>query len=213
VSDRPQDPPERPEPGASGRPRERFHGRVAGAARGCEWPGCDQAGEFRAPKSLRSAGDPSPSAYRWYCLEHVREFNAAYNFFDQLTPEEKEALERGHPSWDRATRPFASNGTVWTTDPPDMLDPLDLLKTQPRRRAAAKTAANGHILSAAELKALTTLGLDEKASAREIRSSYKRLLKRYHPDQNGGDRSLESLLQGVLEAYGVLSKSPAFAAG
>ena len=49
---------------------------------------------------------------------------------------------------------------------------------------------------------------DDKAG---LRRRYSELVRRYHPDRNGGDRSSEGKLQGVVEAYQLLRKAAAFA--
>jgi hypothetical protein len=192
---------------APARPRERFHGRVVSdEPRCCQWAGCQEAGEFRAPKSPRQTSSADPKDYQWFCLDHVRAFNAAYDYFKGLSPEEIAALQRGHPAWDRATRPFASNANVWGDPAAEILDPLDLFARQ--RAAKPSTTArrpDGTLLTPEDLRALKALGLDETATDRDIRTRYKQLLKRYHPDQNGGDRAHEAKLQSVLQAYGRIS--------
>ena len=48
------------------------------------------------------------------------------------------------------------------------------------------------------------MNLSEAASAGDIRQRYRELVKRLHPDANGGDRSLEDRLQAVIRAYETL---------
>ena len=66
----------------------------------CAWEGCDQPGAFRAPKGHRAEGE-----YHNFCLEHVRHYNHAFNFFSGMNPDEMEShLNRsaqtdGRPSW------------------------------------------------------------------------------------------------------------------
>jgi curved DNA-binding protein CbpA len=71
-------------------------------------------------------------------------------------------------------------------------------------------SANGQLLSGDDRKALTVLGLGNDADRRAVRSAYSRLVRKYHPDRNGGDRSHEKALQSVLDAYAHLRMSPAF---
>ncbi len=58
-----------------------------------------------------------------------------------------------------------------------------------------------------EAKALETLGLDAKATGAAIKSRYKELVKRHHPDANGGDRGSEDRFRDVLQAYRVLKQA------
>src|SRR4029450_381301 len=58
-----------------------------------------------------------------------------------------------------------------------------------------------------EAKALETLGLDTKATGKDIKARYKELVKRHHPDANGGDRGSEDRFRDVLQAYRVLKQA------
>lgn len=49
------------------------------------------------------------------------------------------------------------------------------------------------------------LGVDRKASADEIRSAYRKLAMKYHPDKNQGDKKAEDRFKEINEAYQVLS--------
>ena len=186
----------------------RFHGRIGTGERICEWPGCTEPGEFRAPpREGRRPGD-GPGAWRWFCLDHVREFNTGYNFFEGMTISEIEAQQRPFAGWERETRAFAANagnGPKWS----DFIDPLDAIGAKFARERPR--AANGHPYGEAERKAMKVLGLEPDADRRALRQRYADLLRRYHPDRNGGDRAHEKALQDVIAAYTALKSSPAFA--
>ena len=62
-----------------------------------------------------------------------------------------------------------------------------------------------------EAQALETLGLGMKTDRKRLRQRYSELVRRYHPDRNGGDRSYEARLGRVVEAYQLLRKSKALA--
>lgn len=182
-----------------------FYGRVDGAEHRCEADGCALSGEFRAPRS--NTGDRA-AGWHWFCLEHVRAFNAAYNYFNGMNPDEIAAAQNPHPSWERATQPFATNGTLDDVD-----DPLGILANRyGRRRFDEAVSRGGKPVSPADRKALTVLRLDSTARFADIRRVYKELVRRYHPDSNGGDRSLEGKLQEVIDAYTHLKSAAAFAA-
>ncbi len=51
----------------------------------------------------------------------------------------------------------------------------------------------------------TILGVGKNASAREIKASYRKLAKKYHPDKNQGDKAAEEKFKKLSEAYAVLS--------
>ena len=186
---------------------KRFHGRVEGRAQHCAEPGCAAPGEFRAPGALRPGFD-GPGDWRWFCLDHVRAFNSGYNYFDGMTADEISAAQNPYGGWDRETRAFAANGSPaprWA----DFADPLDAIgaRFQPQRRARK----DGRELSEADRGRLAILGLDLDADRRALRLRYAELVRLYHPDRNGGDRSHEKALQAVIEAYTALKGRPIFA--
>ncbi|ODU21119.1 MAG: molecular chaperone DnaJ [Sphingomonas sp. SCN 67-18] len=186
----------------------RFHGRVP-REEPCAVPGCAEAGEFRAPAERAEDGGEGPRPWRWLCLDHVREFNAGYNYFSGMSSAEIEAEQRPFAGWARETRAFAANGSPgprWA----DFIDPLDAIGARFGRKAEPQRA-DGRPLSGADRKALATLGLGADADRRALRRRYADLLHRYHPDRNGGDRSHEKALQEVIAAYAQLKSAPAFA--
>jgi hypothetical protein len=184
----------------------KMHGRVEGARARCAVPGCHAPGEFKAP--LQPANFDGPGSWRFLCLDHVREHNAKYNFFDGMTPEEITRAQSPLAGWDRPSRKFAANGA----DPPprwsDFSDPLDAIAT---RFGHIREAGKASRFSKQERRALSVLGLGEDADRHQLRKRYSGLVRRYHPDKNGGDRSHEKRLGEVIEAYQRLRKAPAFA--
>ena len=197
---------------SSGKRETRFHGRVE-SHRGCDRPGCGEAGEFRAPaENNRRGGLDGPGAWRWFCLDHVREFNSGYNYFSGMSPDEIDAAQNPYGGWDRETRAFSTSGSP----PPrwaDFIDPLDAIGARFKTAAASTDGArkDGRELSEIDRKSLRVLGLGTDTDRRALRQRYADLVRRYHPDRNGGDRSHEKALQAVIAAYTQLKSRPAFA--
>jgi hypothetical protein len=183
------------------RKTDRFHGRVRdGVPRCCDVPDCPEPGEFRAPRSR----SPESDGHYHFCLDHVRDYNARWDYFSGLTRDQIEEAQRGHPSWERATFPFAHNGRESYVHPygpggPKLDDPVGAFAGQPR--FTRTTAAPG--VPEADRQALLTLGLEAtvRSDAAAIRRAYKALVRRYHPDSNGGDRRHEAQLRKVIDAY------------
>ena len=197
--------------------RPRFHGRVEGQSRACAVDGCEEVGEFRAPagRDADHAAD-GPPHWRWLCLDHVREFNAGYNFFAGMSADEISEAQRPYAGWERETRAFSSNaaspGPRWA----DFADPLDAIgagfrKKMDEARTELGMRKDGKPLSSEDRQALRTMDLAIDADRKSLRMRYTELVRRYHPDQNGGDRSHEKALQDVIAAYTHLRKAPAFA--
>lgn len=192
----------------------RFHGRIPGSQRACERPGCREAGEFRAPGRERPSFD-GPGDYRWFCLDHVREFNAGYDWFKGMTPDEILRAQSPLSGWERETRAFRPDAGIdaaprWA----DFADPLEAIQARARARKAdlahaAEATRRG--LSPEDRRAFEVLGLGFEADRKDLRSRYSQLVRKYHPDRNGGDRSHESRLQAVVEAYQRLKAVAQFA--
>ena len=199
---------------SSGKRQARFHGRVEQAEAVCAHPGCAAPGEFRAPPADgRRPGFDGPGDWRWLCLEHVREFNAGYNYFEGMSADEISAAQTPYGGWDRETRAFATGGADAPPRWADFADPLDAIGARFARRVdeANRPRTDGRELSGEDRKSLKVLGLSIDIDRRALRERYAELVRRYHPDRNGGDRSHEKALQDVIAAYTQLKSRPAFA--
>ena len=175
----------------------------------CQWDGCNEPGIHRAPVGRQAEGE-----YFRFCFEHVREYNKGFNYFSGVSASEiarfqKEALTGHRPTWT-----VASNGSARLA--PDfaqkrsgragyhnrMSDPFNLF-TAPRDQAPARERKAKPL----EAKALETLGLDTRATGPDIKARYKELVKRHHPDANGGDRGSEDRFRDVIQAYRMLKQA------
>lgn len=184
----------------------KWHGRVEGRQSRCAVPGCAEPGEFRAP--LTPGGFDGPGTWRLLCLDHVRQHNSAYNFFHGMSPDEIEAAQSPVAGWDRTVRAFAAAGAdpgpAWS----DFKDPLDAISARFRPGHSRARSAR---FDPRERHAMGVLGLSDDADRTALRRRYSELVRRYHPDRNGGDRSHEFQLGRVIEAYQLLKGSRAFA--
>lgn len=176
----------------------------------CDFPGCDLSGDYRAPKSRRPE-----TGHFWFCLSHVRDYNAAWDFFAGMNQQEIEAYQSGNATWHRPTwhigggRPGAGGNGREEMPTQGWYDPLDLmgeagLAGETGFAAGASGTAQGRPLSPAERKALADLDLEGRVTAQQIKARYKQLVKRFHPDANGGSRSAEEKLKRINQAYSYL---------
>ena len=195
--------------------QSKFHGRHEDADRQCEWPGCTGPGEFRAP-GYRPSGFDGPGEWRWFCLDHVREFNAGYDWFEGMSADEILAAQSPVSGWKTESAAFSPKAAVdgmprWQ----DFDDPLDAISARAngiksRAEREVKMAMDGRF-SQDEAKALEVMGLGLDTDMRRLRRRYSELVRRYHPDRNGGDRKFEARLNKVVDAYQLLKKSTVFA--
>jgi hypothetical protein len=146
----------------------------------------------------------------------VREFNAGYDWFEGMSAEEILAAQSPIAGWRTETRAFRPDAGVdgvprWA----DYADPLDAIAARARgirsrAEREGRMAASGRF-SREEAQALETMGLGSDTDRTRLRRRYSELVRRYHPDRNGGDRKHEAQLNAVVEAYQLLRKSAAFA--
>ena len=174
--------------------------------RPCEWQGCRAAATARAPKSREMLNE-----HYWFCQSHAAEYNKGWNFFagmseGEMRKHQAERVTGERPTWEfkasRMSREAASFSAKAGTGE-GYADPFDILGRRARAKAEAAEESRRK-LGLLERKALAELDLDETAEKSVIRARYTELVKRCHPDANGGDRSAEHRLQRVLKAYKTL---------
>ena len=192
-------------------------GAVDGTARGCEWPGCEEKAAYRAPTSPDRVHE-----FKWFCLDHVREYNKSWNFFSGWTEEDLEAQMVADRTWERPTwnlkdgrrRPGQSphaNGNAWSRW--GFADALDVLGENATLNPGAKDERRRRfkLLTKEEQRAMDTLGLPHEVENRaEVRQRYRELVKDLHPDMNGGNRGDEARLGRVIRAWEILKRSRGF---
>jgi len=173
--------------------------------RGCDHPDCRRAAVTRAPKARDLLND-----HYWFCQAHAAEYNRHWDFFAGMSEAQIRAHQAGAATGDRPTWTFqASRGSreamaSRSAAERAFADPFGLF-TAARRRA--EQAAMERRIGKIERNALADLDLDATAEPRTIRARYIELVKRCHPDANGGDRSAEHKLQRVIRAYQALRKA------
>lgn len=188
---------------------QRFHGRYETTDRCCDAPGCEESGEFRAP-GFRPPGFDGPGDYRWFCLDHIRAFNAGYDYFDGMSSDEILAAQSPLHGWETESRAFRPTAGIdaaprWA----DFADPLEAISARARAYRPAERR-DGKPVSPEERRCFDVLGLPLDADRRSLRERYSELLHRYHPDRNGGDRSREVRMREVVDAYQTLRRSRLF---
>lgn len=169
--------------------------------RKCEWAGCDNKAEHKAPKSRTNVHE-----YQWFCLDHVREFNRSWNFFDGWDEDEvreyQKAASTGHrPTWklgDKSTHPGAREGVENAEDPFRLFE---------RTRRQTDAPSPRRKLPKQVEDAFFTLGLRPPSSAKAIKDRYKELVKKFHPDANQGEKGYEERLKRIIDAYQNLKKA------
>jgi len=175
-------------------------------AKRCAKPGCAAAAEVYVPKTRLDMNDR-----QWLCREHLREHNQRWNYFAGMSDQEIErfcldSLTGHRPTWPLGKRGAATRTnenekertrSFWSHRVEDgfaVFEEAAESAPPPRRTRLTKM----------QLDALAVLNLEENATLHDIKARYKELVKRFHPDANGGDRGTEERLRQVIRAYGHL---------
>jgi hypothetical protein len=174
----------------------------------CQWPRCDAPAGHRAPK-----GRTRDNEYWQFCLEHVREYNNSYNYFagmsdDAIARYQKDSLTGHRPTWKMGSiggKERAKRARKEFRGPESAEDPFSLFGEAGDRTAGhARTAPEARKIFNAQRRALDALGLETDAKRVDIKARFKMLVKRHHPDANGGDRGSEDRLREIIQAYNYL---------
>ncbi len=174
----------------------------------CDWPGCERPGQHKAPRGRDQEGE-----YYSFCVDHVRQYNKSYNYFTGMKDEDVAAFQKdarnGHrPTWKMGENAAATSkikrGRGDSSSggfKPGMgrSDPFGLFGEDDAQETARRRPVRN-----AERKALNALGLDDTATSEEIKAKYKSLVKKHHPDANGGSRDSEDRFREIVQAYDYL---------
>jgi hypothetical protein len=164
----------------------------------CAKPGCPNEGLYPAPRNRQHLRD-----YLWLCLDHVRDYNRAWNYFDGLNGPALEAEIRKATTWERPSWKFgtsSSGKTGWQGAAPEFEDDFGFFEEGPAR----ETAFAG--MDAEEKEAWRIFDMAPVSDPVLLKQRYNELAKRYHPDHNGGDAGAEEKLKKINLAYSVLRK-------
>lgn len=165
----------------------------------CDYGGCNEKGEFLAKTKS--------SAKFFYCLNHIKDFNKNYNFFEGMSEEEVvdyqiSAIIGHRPTWKSGTNPQASYFSKFAkNDGSAFDDPFDLFEKEKTSKYERQSKIKKGKISE---KAYKLLDFNSVSNKSDIRKKFKEVVKSLHPDTNGGDNSQEDLLKEVISAYKAL---------
>lgn len=165
--------------------------------RTCDHPGCGQPGEYRAPKSRECL-----NAYYFFCIDHVREYNKAWDFFAGLSPAEIETYMRAATVWERPSWPLGGRGGAAAERVLKDKAFRDIFGEETQTMGARELAPR----SFAEREALAVLELVPPVDYAAIKGRYRKLVKEHHPDMNGGNKENEEKFKNISLAFATLRR-------
>ncbi len=145
---------------------------------------------YKAPKSRGKLHE-----YQWFCLEHIRVHNAKWDFFadmsrDQIEDFMKDAVTGHRPTWDRTAQIQKQYEKLQHA--------IDDFLHQSHRKARKPT----HPAIPPKVRsALSVLDMEYPVTQAELKVQYRKLVKKYHPDANRGDKAIENTFKKITAAY------------
>lgn len=170
----------------------------------CDTHDCVAAAEYRAPRDRNNL-----DTYFWFCLDHVREYNKAWNYYADMSEDEIEQHIRDDVTWRRPSWPLGARSAHYNRAAAarphvdySAFAPEDWAEHPARdgKPGLGRRPRPG----SPEDKALAILNLDPPVTQDDIKARYKNLVKRHHPDANGGDKDAEERLKTINQAYSTL---------
>lgn len=165
--------------------------------RRCDMPGCPDEGEHKAPK------DRSLSDYYWFCFEHAKEYNKAWDYFSGMSAAEMQDYIYSANIWERPTQRYdtmANTDTLkrkaWQT--------YNFTEDEPPRSYSSSSQSAPVQPQTPEFEALSIIGLAPPVTLEDVKARYKTLAKKYHPDHNQTDPQAEEQLKKINVAYTIL---------
>lgn len=166
----------------------------------CEMHGCPLSGEHKAPKHR------ALDEYYHFCADHIRDYNKAWDFFSGMseTEIEKHVLKSHYgdrPTWKPSLHEDPEEVLFKTAQKTYFGEGASEKQNEEQHK---NRAYNNFDSSTPEHEALALMGLAVPITIDEIKTRYKTLAKKYHPDLNRNDPKCEELLKRVNMAYTIL---------
>tara|TARA_B100000427_G_scaffold239_1_gene225 strand:- start:3555 stop:4082 length:528 start_codon:yes stop_codon:yes gene_type:complete len=158
----------------------------------CDWNNCSKEGNYRAPKEKDNSKN-----FRLLCLEHVKEFNKNWNYFSGMNEEEIFYFLKSDLTWHKPTQSFSSSDNffkvLWNNA---LKDEIDKFKFDNEFKNKKKFIFNNN-----DIKAFGILGVSVGLKWDKIQEKFKKLVKKFHPDMNAGNKKFEDKLKIITLAY------------
>ena len=158
----------------------------------CDWNNCSEIGEYKAPVEKDNSKN-----FRLLCLSHIKEFNKNWNYFFGMSEKQICEFIKSDMTWHKPTQSFSSSDNffkiLWNNSLKDEID---------------KSKFNGQLshikqfrFSHNDVRAFTILGLSVGLKWKKIQEKFKKLVKKFHPDMNLGNKKYEDKLKVITLAY------------
>ena len=164
----------------------------------CDWNNCRNTGEYKAPVEKDNSKN-----FRLLCLEHVKVFNKNWNYFLGMSDQQIYEFIKSDMTWHKPTQSFSSSDnffkTLWKSA---LKDEIDKIKFTKNFNHIKEFKFNHN-----DIKAFSVLGISIGLKWEKIQEKFKKLVKKFHPDMNAGNKQYEEKLKIITLAYTQLKKT------
>ena len=158
----------------------------------CDWENCKEIGNYKAPLEKDNSRN-----YRLLCLNHVKEFNKNWNYFEGMDDTQIYEFIKSDMTWLKPTQSFSSSDNffkiLWNNA---LRDEYDKTKSKGQFNYMNQFKFNHN-----DIRAFSILGVSIGLEWSKIQEKFKKLVKKLHPDMNAGNKKYEDKLKIITLAY------------
>jgi len=162
----------------------------------CDWKNCSKVGGYKAPMEKDNS-----KVYRWLCLDHIKEFNKSWDYFNGMTENQIFEFIKSDMTWHKPTQSFGSSDSffkiLWK-------DVLSKDKNFIRNKLNMEDNVKSKNFNNKDIAAFKILELEIGVIWPKIQNKFKTLVKKFHPDMNSGNKIYENKLKNITLAYSQL---------
>ena len=158
----------------------------------CDHKNCKKIGNYKAPIEKDNS-----KKFRWLCLDHVKEFNRSWDYFRGMSDQEVCEFLKSDMTWHKPTQAFSSPDNFFSILWKNTLNEKgDVLSN-----GHTKTIGTKINFSDKDRNAFKIIELEVGTKWDKIQNQFKKLVKKYHPDMNAGNKKFEERLKIITLAY------------
>ena len=158
----------------------------------CDYKNCKKIAKHKAPVEKDNS-----KKFRWLCLDHIKEFNQKWDYFKGMSDQEVSVFLKSDMTWHKPTQSFSSSGNFFNILWKNTLNGGESILSNGYGEKI-KTKIN---FSNKDREAFKIIELEVGTKWDEIQIKFKKLVKKYHPDMNAGNKKFEEKLKIVTLAY------------
>ena len=158
----------------------------------CDHKSCDKIGKYKAPIEKDNS-----KKFKWLCLDHIKKFNRSWDYFKGMSDQEVCEFLKSDMTWHKPTRSFSSPDNFFNILWKNTLNEEgDILGNGYGKKFSRKIN-----FSDKDREAFKIIKLEAGEKWDKIQNQFKKLVKKYHPDMNAGNKKYEEKLKIVTLAY------------